>query len=74
MVSGGRGGVDQKPNGSRLSSDEQLAHFFAGGGSEVGNKSGPKKTKINLGTVDRGVVEDVKRTGGDKVSSLSCGG
>lgn len=30
--------------------------------------------KINLGTVDRGVVEDVKRTGGDKVSSLSCGG
>lgn len=33
VVSGGRGGVDQKPNGSRLSRDEQLAHFFAGGGS-----------------------------------------
>lgn len=67
-MSGGRGGVDQKPNGSRLSSDEQLAHFFAGGGSEQSrsgvrsrNKSGPRM-KINLGTVDRGVVEDVKRT------------
>lgn len=34
VFGGGRGGVDQKPNGSRLSSDEQLAHFFAGGGSE----------------------------------------
>lgn len=29
---GGGGGVNQKPNGSRLSSDEQLAHFFAVGG------------------------------------------
>lgn len=35
VFGGGRvGGVDQKPNGSRLSSDEQLAHFFAGGCSE----------------------------------------
>lgn len=71
-LSRGRGGVDQKPNGSRLSSDEQLAHFFAGGGSEQvrgGSRSkigsGPKM-KTNLGTVDRCVVEDVKRTGGDK--------
>ena len=32
VLSRGRGGGDQKPNGSRLSSDEQLAHFFAGGG------------------------------------------
>lgn len=34
VMSGGRGWVDQKPNGSRLSSDEQLAHFFARGSEE----------------------------------------
>lgn len=50
VVSGGRGGVDQKPNGSRLSSDEQLAHFFAGGGSWVGSE----RVEVEEQSRDRG--------------------
>lgn len=41
---------------------------------EVEEQSRDRRWEANLGAVDRGVVEDVERAGGDKLSSLSGGG
>lgn len=41
---------------------------------EVEEQSRDRRWEASLGAVDRGVVEDVERAGGDKLSSLSGGG